>query len=365
MSKPRIALILGSGFSKDAGLSTTAEIPSKFLLTPETTVLTIELEEKISQILKRYWVRVFGYRDGGTPPSLEDHFTLLDLAANSGHNLGRYYSPKKLRAIRRMSIHRVFQILAVGGQKNELINKMLKTLNAKYDMSIVTLNWDLIVEKHLYEMGIDYYYPIETFKLLTKSMGEPWEREGIPIMKMHGSSNWIYCDSCRRIYSGKVAKSALTRKTFLEKDDFKLFGLTEDTLKNMFKRISRDRECPHCENTMGGRVATFSFRKAFSISQFQSLWERAYDALRKADIWLMAGYSLPQADFEFLHLLKSAQMARNDPDALSIEAIIQGNAKTVNRYRGFYGENNLRIEVGGLEKWIEDRMNDFILEHRQ
>src|SRR5437016_4977076 len=105
-----LALILGSGFSKVAGLPTTQELSSEFLNPPRGGVLGKPLEREVSRILNEFWHRVFGYRNGGIAPSLEDHFTLLDLAANSGHHLGGRYSPKMLRAIRRFSIHRVFQI---------------------------------------------------------------------------------------------------------------------------------------------------------------------------------------------------------------------------------------------------------------
>ena len=65
MSKQKLTLILGSGFSKDAGLPTTSDIPDKFLVTPTKTVLTHELEEEITKILRKFWEKVFGYKDGG------------------------------------------------------------------------------------------------------------------------------------------------------------------------------------------------------------------------------------------------------------------------------------------------------------
>jgi hypothetical protein len=45
-------------------------------------------------------------------PALEDIFTCIDLAAGTGHDLGvRKYTPKVLRAIRRMAIYRIFSVL--------------------------------------------------------------------------------------------------------------------------------------------------------------------------------------------------------------------------------------------------------------
>jgi len=358
MSKPKLALILGSGFSKVAGLPTTADIPSKFLETPDNSNLPSEIDEEINDILKNFWKKIFGYSESNDFPSLENHFTLLDLAANSGHHLGEYYSPKRLRAIRRMSIHRVFQLLTAG-KKNKIIHKTLRELNDNYDLSIVTLNWDIVVEKHLYREDINFHYPIKTFKFASKDFGAPWKHKGVPIIKIHGSTNWVYCDSCRRFFTGKIASSALNKKTFLETMDFEIFNSDKKIVKSL-GLYRKDRRCPYCKNTMAGRVATFSYRKGFSIAQFQSIWERAHAALREADQWLIIGYSMPEADFEFLHLLKSAELGRKSPRRLSIKVITKGNIETAQRYRGFFNIKRLQINEGGLEKWVEEDLGDFI-----
>src|SRR5687767_11572451 len=96
-------LIAGAGLSAVAHLPTTSELTKRFLSLPGTLATPAPLQEAITVILRHYWETVFCYRDG-EPPSFEDHFTVLDLAANTGHHLGAAYSPKQLRAIRRLSI---------------------------------------------------------------------------------------------------------------------------------------------------------------------------------------------------------------------------------------------------------------------
>jgi len=360
----KLALILGSGFSKEVGLPTTGEIPKIFLEFPNKDVpgyfLPSEVEEEISRILNKFWQDIFGFCAGHDTPSLEDHFTLIDLAANSGHHLGKYYNPKRLRAIRRMSIHRVFSLVTVGSKKKEHIQKLLIELNNNFKLSIVTLNWDIAVERHLNKLGIEFDYPIDTFKLVGQSAGELYRcRNGIPLMKMHGSTNWVYCDACRRIYARKIRSTALIRKSFLEPDDFRLFETDENIIKHV--ELSREKSsCPWCENILAGRVATFSYRKAFSIAQFQTIWERAFAYLREADRWLIIGYSLPEADFEFLHLLKSAQLSRKKPEDLSIEVVIGGRPETVNRYKGVFGLNENSIKCGGLKEWDKKYFQQFV-----
>jgi NAD-dependent SIR2 family protein deacetylase len=366
MGRKKIALILGSGFSKEASLPTTAEIPAKFLSVPKNAILPKNIEERISEILLSFWGQTFNYEDSGNLPSLENHFTLIDLAANSGHHLGSY-SPKMLRAIRRMSIHRVFSILAENDRLNSQLQFMFKEIRKNFDdVSIITLNWDLVAETHLRMLGLDFCYPIETYRFLQNGGAEPWPRNGIPIMKMHGSINWIYCDCCRRIYAGKTNLLTLHRASFLEREDFNLF-FKPAAIAKMFREISaktEKRKCPNCEAQTAGRVATFSYRKAFSIAQFQSVWEKAYSQLNKADIWLIVGYSLPEADFEFLHLLKSAQLARNFLSFPELEVVAKGDSKTVARYKSFFGLSDEAIKLGGLNHWVQNHLSDFIKNNR-
>jgi len=362
MSKPKLALILGSGFSKDAGLPTTAGIPSKFLATPDNKVLKDELENEISNILRRFWIKVFGYRDGAIPPSLEDHFTILDLAANSGHHLGNYYSPKKLRAIRRMSIHRVFPLVTFGRRKRPHIRKMLFLLDKKFELSIVSLNWDIVAESHLEKYSdlpkIHFYYPVKAYALTGQLARALWPHVGIPLIKVHGSTNWVYCDACRRIYAGRVASTALNRKTFLEPDDFRLFDVKAE-LTAQLEELSDDRDCPHCGTVLAGRVATFSYRKAFSITQFHTIWERAHSALRNADIWLFIGYSMPEADYEFKHLLKSAQLGRRNKN-WTAKVVLKGDSAAEKRYKNFFGLTSKQVYQFGLSEWINTTLDKFI-----
>src|SRR5215471_17156279 len=103
----KLALIVGAGFSVAAKIPSTNHLARRFLATPRGAG---PVDDAITEALTKFWDKVFGSNDT-RQPTLEEHFTVLDLAANSGHQLGRSYPPRKLRAIRRLSIHRTFQVL--------------------------------------------------------------------------------------------------------------------------------------------------------------------------------------------------------------------------------------------------------------
>ena len=353
-TKPKLALILGSGFSRAFGLPTAAELGTKLLQNPQNGVLAAAWEQRISDILLQFWQDIFGYTEGTTAPSLEDHFTMLDLSANSGHNLGPRYKPKVLRAIRRMSIHRVFQMLEKNLISHSSVRKdFFERLQNTFDVAVVTPNWDIVAEVGL---GFDVNYGIDVYSLDEPFPGEARTR----LLKLHGSANWVYCDCCRRIYGG-ADKTALNMGVFLEYDDFRLFdNKLPPEIPEDFPR--GDRRCSSCGNELGGRIATFSYRKDFSIRQFQTIWQQAYAALQEADRWLVIGYSLPQADFELRHLLKSAQLGRSNPEKWTCEVVLKTDCIAQIQFEGLFGATRIRMEQQGLIKWIQSRLPGLLAE---
>ncbi|HET8760906.1 MAG TPA: hypothetical protein VFN94_07545, partial [Nitrospiria bacterium] len=177
----------------------------------------------------------------------------------------------------------------------------------------------------------------------------------------------------RRVYAGTDEKTALHKKIFLEAFDFDLFSINGVDLKRAAKALENgdDRACRDCGNRTAGRMATFSYRKAFSINQFQTIWDRAHAVLRDSDLWLFIGYSMPEADFEFRHLLKSAQLARREHSSWSCKVILKRDqpdqqnslSEAAAQYRRFFGIDSAMIYRGGLSTWVQDQFDSFCSEN--
>ena len=211
--RPRIALITGAGFSKALGGLTTTDLARDFLREPELARAPAdrepELERAVTGLLRRFWSDVFGWEgEAAQRPSLGDHFTVIDLAANAGHNLGVYYSPRRLRAVRRLSLHRVFGLLAAS-RTNPLPTAAgwLRGLRAQARLGIVSLNWDTLAEE---AAGQPFdYRPRASF----------WagqESGGTRVLKLHGSANWTYCDACRVLDWDPGPAMFVRQKVFLD-----------------------------------------------------------------------------------------------------------------------------------------------------
>jgi hypothetical protein len=87
-------------------------------------------------------------------PTFQDHFTALDLAANTGHQLGTFYRPSKLRATRRFSLHRVFETLDRRFEYDNDIQALVTRLAQGTGNSIVSTNWNIVIEKHAHDAGL-------------------------------------------------------------------------------------------------------------------------------------------------------------------------------------------------------------------
>ncbi len=350
------AIILGAGFSRCAGLPIQSEF-SKFLLSPELS-RTI-LEKTITEVISAFISDVFGWRRGKPFPSMEDYFTCLDLSANTGHHLGIQYTPKKLRAIRRMTIYRIFQILDYNYRNSSEIAHFLKMVFNKGTPGFIVLNWDIVLEKaiHLQPLRNKINYGFECYEWDTKRR-KNFEDDDIFVSKINGSSNWVYCENCTSIFYDLSTKIALHKMMGLIKADFRLFreGFTDRHFDEALGTSPQSRKCHFCNNMLATHIATFSFRKSYRTFAYPAIWHNAQSILSKSNEWIFVGYSLPDADFEFKHILKVSELAlrkkKNQPP-LKINVVVKNDNAAKNRYQSFFGNRITKIWQGGLQEFVK------------
>ncbi len=349
--------VLGAGFSKCAELPLQAEF-SSLLLSEE---FNTDIDQVITQAIKEFLQDVFGWRKGRELPSLEDVFTCIDLSAGKGHHLGIKHTPKVLRAIRRMAIYRIFSVLDRRFSYSEDINKLLrsfcKPVNPESRCSFVVLNWDIVLEKHLMRLTpavtIDYCCPCYDWN----NPNTPPRHVGIPVCKMHGSSNWVYCDNCKSLFFNLNEKLSLCTRAGLVKSDFRLFDekFTDRQFDATLGISPSERECKFCRNMVSTHIATFSYRKSFRTPAYPSIWYHAEKLLSDSDRWVFIGYSLPEADYELKHLLKAAQLQmshRKPTRKKRIEVIVREDLSTRHKFERFFGSETIEFYDGGLSEYV-------------
>jgi len=341
--------ILGAGFSCYAALPTQQEIVRQLFNHQELSGPP-DINEILTAIIRDFLASVFQVRSlDEHAPTLEDIYTCIDLSAQTGHFLGQAYTPKKLQAIRQLLTHRIFQILEKRYQPSPAISQLLEHVLQKENSAFISLNWDMVLEKHLAQLSCrpDYQCSIQP---LTDFAAD---NQRIPVCKLHGSANWAYCDNCKYLFFDPDTQTALHDQLFLFPHDFSLFGYTPPAAS--FSSLA----CPHCRIPhLSTHIVTFSFRKNFRTNYFSCLWHQAEMLLQQADRWVFIGYSLPQADYQFKHLLKSAQLIMGESHLPELTVITKNNGRelspSVVRYLRFFGDcmSRRNIYQHGIDEYV-------------
>lgn len=85
-----------------------------------------------------------------------------------------------------------------------------------------------------------------------------------------------------------------------------------------------------------------------------SVWQRALDWLRKADDWIIIGYSFPDEDLNIRSLFTRALASR--PESTPYVTAIQfgANEQTRTRYDAFFPAEDLTFLNGGLKVFLDN-----------
>ena len=353
----KTTFVLGSGFSKNSGLPVQSEFANLLFANDFTS----DLDQVITKTLKEFLNNVFRWSEGDYLPTFEDIFTCIDLSSGKNQNLGIKYDPEALRSIQKMIIYRVFSVLDRRFSFSEDIKKLLrffvKPTDEGSDSNFIVLNWDIVLEKHLMQLGLqsridycchsyDWINPVDI------------QQKGIPVCKMHGSSNWVYCKNCKTLFFDLYRKLSLHTKAGLEKSDIRRFDKTF-TKKRFYDALgisAQDRECRSCRNMPSTHIVTFSYIKAFDTRIYSSIWGAAEKLLADSNHWVFIGYSLPEADYELKHLLKLAQLRyahRKPLKEKKIDVVVMEDEKAREKFNSFFGKNNISFYNNGLSEYVQ------------
>lgn len=340
--------IVGAGFSHNAGLPLASNFSEELL---DTDGVTDKQSLALIGLLKLFVSDVFA---GGRQleaeewPSLEDIFTSIDLAANTGHNLGKKYAASELRTIRRALIVRMSRMLwrklrdGREGRSRErrTLSQFFARVNVA-DTAFLSMNWDTVVEHELGKQGtsaFDYGFDAvpATFTNSTVRLREVAHNARVAhVLKPHGSINWMYCDCCGKLFWFTPRFSdAIASRLFKESDS----DLVERLTGERPPKPVRPGICPACSaQSLGTRFATFSYRKALDFSMHLATWHRAEEVLQEAENWVFVGYSMPPADYQFKHLLKRVQLSRRARPNIVLVTKASPGDHTIDNYRRFFG----------------------------
>lgn len=249
-------------------------------------------------------------RSEGINVNLEDIFTAFDKSVVTRENLHGYTYAQmdKIRySIMRLFIYYFSKSVLDHDFEHEDYRAFFSYLKKHRTIeppTIITTNWDTLIENYCIKYAINYNYGFLQ-PYTSGTIDSTLTSFDLLLLKIHGSANWLRCLNCGAIsvFKGNDAATSLFEDGGTEK-------------------------CPVCgqEKTVHGasmqpELITPTMMKSLSNQLYTNLWARAGQELRAATHIIFVGYSLPIADFEFRYMLQ-----KNVSSTAKIDVILTPNS---------------------------------------
>lgn len=339
----KTVFILGAGFSYPAGIPSQGQLLSSiydYELNPEL--------EKCRTNLTSFIKAVFGLdKEQIKNIDLEDIYTPIHQSVKSGGYL-KGYSPSVLAKIQNqlnLLIAHVIDNPRLGTElEDEYINLFVERLiedkakdrTDRDRAAIISLNWDILLDKKLFELippskgTVDYachcagYKGGASLEPAMKARGAG--KYTIKLMKLHGSLSWLSCPSCNRLFINKHKKIGI--------EGFK-----------------QKAGCHKCEKViLDPEIILPTFQKEFNKLHFQMIWNQAGIELFEATKIVFIGYSFPLADFDFRSLI--TRYARKDVEVDVVLTNDDSSKEAADRYRAYFGCKINEVYLEGVVDYI-------------
>lgn len=195
--------------------------------------------------------------------------------------------------------------------------------------SIVTTNYDGCIDEALIKKGILFHSHVEPD-------AAPPGGNAIDLIKMHGSINWNYCDSCHHV---------------------KVFDLID--LKTGFNNDDRSYAVVGiCRKCGGQRRPLLIPPTGLKFVQFPSLitlWNRAREGIELGDYVIVVGFSFSEAD-SYINRIIERSMSTNKKQVMLVvdpnPALVPWLRKRYSARTEAFDEKRILGVRGNAEEWL-------------
>ncbi len=165
---------------------------------------------------------------------------------------------------------------------------------------IVTTNYDACMDQALDNSKVEHSYIIGSQK-----------KEGMPLVKMHGSINWFYCPSCQNVLIPTIENM---RQSIKNNVPYSVTGI-----------------CPICTGPTKQFIVPPTSYKFLIYPPIVQVWNAGRDIFEKSKVYVIIGYSFSTGDDYITKMLLKA--IREDPSKQLI--IIDKSADTIEKFREY------------------------------
>jgi|ERR1041385_2450209 hypothetical protein len=314
-------IILGAGASKPDGM------PLQSDLLPLLLKARGERADRI-----RTGISDFFGAFGGHAPTFEETLGMLDLALQRQESFRGYPNggaQSRVAEFRDDLIAGIATALDQAGRERAVYGrKLVERLHHEERLlhtGFISTNYDVIIDHALIELfnqhdiDVDYGVPYANYGTYPHTWQLPREGRSVPLYKIHGSLNWLYCSACTSLEIAADRKSAADI-------------------------AYRPAPCKRCSSTLAPIVIPPSYFKALTNIHLHTIWNRAEQMLRTAKRLIFCGYSFPDADLHFKYILKRAEVGRTT--AWDVQVVNRRQRSTVvqkaedDRFLRFFKDKN-------------------------
>jgi len=346
----KTAIFLGAGASKADGAPLQYELFKEYFRSKRPQQIR---ESTIPRTISAFFKDVFGLTvdkktlDSTVFPSFEEALGMVDLAEARHETLRGYSNCHDAEPSERLSIvrsylvflmadiiHKELQISSVHHRK--LVRK-LGNSNLLKETAFISTNYDILVDNALlHTTGKDPDYGTDISQA-GRSGGNHMGGSGsrVPLFKLHGSLNWIFCPVCNRLDYTPRRKVAVT-------------------LMNDLKQA----KCHICRTVYSPLIVPPTFFKDFTNAFLNMVWNKAERTLSDVNRLIFCGYSFPDADMHVKYLLKRIQTNRQKRTKLRFAVVNNHPGKTVGmikqereRFARFLGKSAIKYTDLSFEEF--------------
>jgi hypothetical protein len=362
----RTVLFLGAGASRPFGFPMTAEILPEILRrlgkrslfrrgraagTGKAGEAGASTHDELHHLLSRFLPPLF--EEEVAPPLITDLLSLVDYLLSAGNAPQPDLDLPGLDRLRALLERAIAEVLAeptvhARASANEAVLK--RFVDWMHDharggasrLSIITTNYDVSIEKRLYERLDAREVPeLIDFGLSWRVVGgaadasaqsrpsSPW----LGFYKLHGSLDWLRCPLCEHIYIDPARTIFRGESGHGGRDGASMRGAT----------------CVCGYRPLRHIIVAPSMVRDVRNPNLLTIWHSALEALRTADEWIVIGYSMPPEDVAIRAMLLRAYRGRRHPPRVRL--VERGpNEEVENRYRLLFPD--LEFDTGGVEGFV-------------
>lgn len=344
------AIFLGAGASKAFGFPLTAEILPRIRTRLKEGGLfgskpsDVLQEESLRTLLRSVFPGIDEIADEGLP-LVTEVLSLVDYSLISSSVSSLDLSRRKLDEFRRLLERAVVATLDWPYQTTNVPSSLRKfsdwirhLIRSEEHVSIVSTNYDVSLEKELFrhwttqEIEDKFDFGIEWRDPSLDQLHPRPKNPACRIYKLHGSLNWLRCPLCDHIYINTAG--SIIHQAFREE------RVDENTC-----------DCGYWP--LEPLIVAPSAVRDVRNSNLVEVWRHALETMRRAEKWIIIGYSFPSEDISIRSMFQRAYSSRIHKPTVKVVQF-KSNLNTEGRYRIIFPGCDYDTE--GMESFVNDLM---------